>query len=253
MRPFVVVVFLALCSFLVVAQTFEEEMEKGDAAHDVYDHQTALTHYKAAFSMDENNCEAAWKVSRAYADIGDEKEAVEERKEYFANAEDFARKAIALCPDNDMAHLSLSIAIGRVALMAGKKEQVQLSQSIKDEAEKAIELNPENDTAHHVYARWHRRVATLSGISKAFAKVLYGGLPPASLDKAVEHFQKAIELKPDHINHYLELGLTYEELDEWEKAGVQYEKVADLEAKSNMDKKYKAQAAERLEQVNMKL
>jgi tetratricopeptide (TPR) repeat protein len=235
------------------AATVQEYITAGDAAHDVFDHETALKNYTAAFEADTKNCEATWKVSRSYADIGDEKEGTEERTEYFKKAEEFARKAIELCPNSDMAHLSLSIAIGRVALMAGKKEQVQLSQSVKEEAEKAIELNPENDTAHHVYARWHRKVATLSGVQKTFAKILYGGLPPASLEKAEEHFNKAIALKPDHINHHLELGITYEEMKEWAKANAEYDQVAKLEAKSNMDKKYKAEAAERQKNIANKL
>ena len=253
MRITISLLMVLLLTLLASAETVEEYLAAGDAAHEAFDHETALKNYTEAYELDANNCEAAWKISRAYADIGDEKEDKDVRTEYFKNAEEFARKAIDLCPDNDMAHLSLSIAIGRVALMAGKKEQVQLSQAVKDEAEKAIELNPNNDTAHHVYARWHRKVATLSGIAKTFAKVLYGGLPPASLEKAEEHFQKAIELKPDHINHYLELGITYEMMNEWQKANAAYDKVASLEAKSNMDKKYKAEAAARQKDIAKKL
>jgi tetratricopeptide (TPR) repeat protein len=228
-------------------------MAAGDAAHDVFDHETALKNYKAAFNADAKNCEAAWKVSRALANIGDERTDKAERTDYFNKAEAFAKTAIELCPDSDMAHLSMSIAVGRVALMAGKKEQVQLSQVVKDEAEKAIQLNPNNDTAHHVYARWHRKVATLSGVSKTFAKILYGGLPDASLDKAVEHFQKAIALKPDYNNHYLELGITYEMMNEWVKANDAYKKAMAVEAKGSMEKKYKAEAAERQKLVAEKI
>ncbi|MBN1481339.1 hypothetical protein EH223_03100 [candidate division KSB1 bacterium] len=253
MRVVLSLLMVLLFVTLTNAETVEEYIAAGDAAHDEFDHETALKNYSAAFAADATNCEAAWKISRAYADIGDEKEGKEERTNYFNKAEEYARKAIDLCPDSDMAHLSLSIAIGRVALMAGKKEQVQLSQAVKDEAEKAIALNPENDTAHHVYARWHRKVATLSGVSKTFAKILYGGLPPASLEKAEEHFKKAIALKPDHINHHLELGITYEEMKEWSKANAAYEKVAALEAKGNMEKKYKAEAAERQKNIANKL
>mgnify|MGYP001040884218 CR=1 FL=1 len=248
-----IVLFCMILSVVAVSQTVEEHLTQGDVAYDANDNDTALDHYLAAFELDNTNCEAAWKASRSYADRGDAQDDKDARLENFELAEEYARTAITLCPNNDMAHLSLSIAIGRVALMSGKKEQVQLSQTVKDEAEKAIELNPDNDIAHHVYARWHRKVATLSGISKTFAKILYGGLPPASLDKAVEHFQKAIELKPDHVNHHLELGITYEEMGEWAKAKTQYEKVAALPTKASMDPKYKAEAAERLVNVEKKI
>ena len=253
MRILMPLLLVLLCGILVNAETVEELLTQGDAAYDALDNEAALKSYKAALEADAQNCDAAWKTSRSYADIGDEKEGKEERTEYFKKAEDYARKAIDLCPSSDMAHLSLSIAIGRVALMEGKKKQVQLSQAVKDEAEKAIELNPDNDIAHHVYARWHRKVATLSGVAKAFAKVLYGGLPPASLDKAIEHFQKAIAINPDNINHHLELGITYEEMNEWAKANAEYDKVASLDATKSMDPKYKAEAAERQKKIAKKL
>jgi tetratricopeptide (TPR) repeat protein len=243
---------LLLLTTWVAAATFEEFMAQGDTAFDIYDNEAALTAYQSAFALNSNDCDAAWKVSRAYADIGDDKTVKEERIENFNKAEEFARKAIAICPNSDMAHLQLSIAIGRVALMAGKKEQVQLSQAVKDEAEKALELNPNNDTAHHVYARWHRKVATLSGIQKAFAKILYGGLPPASLEDAEKHFLKAIELNPEHINHHLELGLTYLEMKQNDKAEASFRKALELPAKNSKDKEYQAEAAEQLKKLTGK-
>jgi tetratricopeptide (TPR) repeat protein len=243
---------LFLLTTWVAATTFEEFMAQGDTAFDIYDNELALTAYQSAYALNPNDCDAAWKVSRAFADVGDDKTDKAERIDNFTKAEEFARKAIAICPNSDMAHLQLSIAIGRVALMAGKKEQVQLSQAVKDEAEKALELNPDNDTAHHVYARWHRKVATLSGIQKTFAKILYGGLPPASLEQAEKHFLKAIELKPDHINHYLELGITYVEMNQKEKAAAAFRKALELPAKSSKDKEYQAEAAAQLKEVTGK-
>lgn len=231
----------------------DESIAKGDAAYDNSDNQTALVHYTEALAQDPSNCEAAWKISRAYADIGDDKTEKEERSANFDKANEFAQKAIALCPNSDNAHLYLSIAIGRVALMSGKKEQVQLSQTIKEEAEKAIELNPDNDIAHHVYARWHRKIATLSGFAKTFAKVLYGGLPPASLEQAVSHLQKACELDPKSVNHQLELGITYETMKEWQKAKESYTKAISLPSSKTKDEKYKAEAKERLQEVSNKI
>lgn len=248
----VLLAILLFCTF-ASGQSVEDYLAKGDAAYDNNDDEAALVQYKTAFETDNSSCDAAWKTSRAYSDIGDTKEEDEERTKLFTLAEEYARKAIEICPNSDMAHLQLSIAIGRVALMSGKKKQVQLSQSVKDEAEKALELNPNNDTAHHVYARWHRKVATLSGVAKAFAKVLYGGLPPASLEKAEEHFEKAIELNPEHINHYYEAGLTYEMSKKWQKAADCYKKVAELPAKDSEDEKHKRDAAERLIEVNKML
>ena len=245
-------IFLLVFGTLVFSAA-DELITKGDAAYDNNDNKTALVHYTAALEQDPQNCDAAWKISRAYADIGDDKTSKEERTAHFNKANDFAQKAISLCPENDNAHLYLSVAIGRVALMAGKKTQVQLSQTIKDEAEKAIELNPENAVAHHVYARWHRKVATLSGVAKAFAKVLYGGLPPASLEQAVAHLQKSVDLDPDNVNNRLELGITYEMMNNWQSAKQSYEKAIALPATKHKDGTYQEEAKERLKKVTSKI
>jgi len=232
--------------------TVAGHMQKGDVAYDNYDNESALEYFLLAYQADTTNCEATWKVSRSYVDVGEFAEE-KKQKEYYAEGDKFARKAIALCPDNADAHLSLSVAVGRVALISGKKKQVQLSAVVKEEAMKALELDPSNDIAHHVLARWHRKVANLGGLQKTFAKILYGGLPDASNEKAIEHFQKAIELDPDYVNHHLELGLTYEEVDEWELAKAEYDKVLELPVSSSDDEEYKKTAAERLEKVNKKI
>ena len=233
-------------------QTVESYLAQGDSAYEAFDNEAALQAYEKAVELDSANCEALWKAARAHVDVGEKADKKGQREHYY-KAEALARKAVAVCPKNDMAHLELAIAVGRVALMEGGKKKVRLSREVKAEAEKALELNPQNDIAHHVLARWHREVANLSGLLKAFAKVLYGGLPPASHEQAVEHFKKAIEIAPDFINHHLELGITYEDMKEWELAKAEYEKVLELPIKDSDDEDHKAEAAERLKKVSKKI
>jgi len=253
-KLFAVLFILVVCAYAQesIDSTFTDYMQKGDEAYDAYDNETALQNYLLAYQADTTSCEATWKVSRGYVDVGEFAEENKQKEDY-ASGEKFARLAIAICPDNADAHLSLAVAVGRVALISGKKKQVKLSAVVKDESLKALELDPNKDIAHHVLARWHRKVANLGGIQKVFAKILYGGLPDASNEKSVEHFKKAIELKPTYINHHLELGLTYEEMKEWELAKAEYEKVAELPISSSDDEDHKKTAAEQLEKVNKKL
>ena len=230
----------------------ESYIAKGDSARDIFDQQEALKNYQLAYQIDSTNCEALWKISRAHVDIGEESDKKLQKENYYT-AEKFARKAVAQCPDNADAHLTLAIAVGRVALLEGGKKKVELSKEVKAEAEKALELNPDKDIEHHVLARWHREVANLSGFLKVFAKILYGGLPPASVDKAVEHFEKAVVLNPGFVNHHLELGITFQEMKEWQKAKEQYELVQQLPEKESDDKRHKEDATERLIEVNKKI
>lgn len=252
MKKMVWVVLLLAAGVWAQDLTPEALIAEGDSAFDAFDNQAALEFYTQALQQDSTNCEALWKTSRAYTDLGEVLKD-DEQKAYYQKADAYADKAIAACPDNSNAHLFKSVAIGRVALISGKKQQVQLSAVVKAEAEKALELDPNSDIAHHVLGRWHRKVANLGGIQKMFAKILYGGLPDASNEKAVEEFQKAIKLNPGFINHHLELALTYEEMKEWEKAKAEYEAVLSLPKTNADDDEHKAVAQEHLEKVMKKI
>ncbi len=235
-----------------LAQSPVDLIAKGDKARDAFNNEEALKWYRQAYAADTTHCEAIWKVSRTLIDIGEMADKEIQRKNYY-EGEVFARKAVAHCPQDANAHLALAIAVGRVALMEGGKKKVSLSKEVKYEAEKTLELDPNNDIAMHVLARWNREVANLSGVLKAFAKILYGGLPPASNERAIELFKKAIALKPNYINHHLELGITYQELDQYELAKAEYEKVASLPVSVFNDPEHKKEAAERLAKVLKKL
>ena len=245
----ILLVFMFAVSALM-AQTAQEWIQKGDEAYAKLDNQAALNAYQKAVELDPTNYEALWKLSRAYVDVGETLKDKDKRREYFKKAEEFARKAIEVNPDGSKGHLTLSIALGRVALDASPKERIRLSKEIKAEVDKALQLDPNDDIAWHVLGRWHRKLATLSWIEKKFANIFLGGVPKeASLEKAVEAFQKAIELNPGHINHHLELAITYEKMGQKEKAIAEYKKVLELPIKDADDPEHKAYAKERLEDL----
>ena len=253
MSKTIIVVAAVLLASLAFGQEAETDfIGKGDELYDQFKNEEALQQYQLAYEADSGNCEVLWKLARTHVDVGEVADE-EGQKTHYYTAEEFARKAVAVCDSSSDAHLQLAIAVGRVALMEGGKKKVRLSREVKSEVIRALELNPNDDIAHHVLARWHREVANLSGILKAFAKILYGGLPPASNEEAIEHFKKAIEIAPDHINHHLELGITYEEIKEWESAKTEYDKVLELPVSDSDDPDHKTEAEERLKKVEGKL
>lgn len=243
-------VFLFATGNSAFSQSTEFYLTKGDTAYHNFDNRLAMEFYFRAFESDITNYEAAWKLSRAYVDVGETFQDKDKRKEYYQTAEKYARKAVENNPDGSMGHLSLSIALGRVALDAGAKERVRLSKEVKAEVDKALELEPENDIAWHVLGRWHRKLATLSWIEKRFAGIFLGGVPKeASVETSAECFQKAIELNPNYLNHHMELAITYEELDQKEKAVEEYKKVLELPKMDADDDNHRKKAKERLEDL----
>jgi tetratricopeptide (TPR) repeat protein len=243
-------IFILLLVVNGQTQDVQTIISLGDSAYKQFDNTSALAYYSKALEMDSLNYEASWKLSRAYVDVGEGLADQEERKEYYRKADSYARKAVEIDSNGAKGHLYLSVAIGRVALDSGKKEQVRLSKEIKAEVDKALALDPNDDVAWHVLGRWHRKMATLSWIQRTFANTFLGGVPKeASVEKSAECFQKAIEIRPEHINHHLELGITYEELDQKDKAAEQYNLVLELPKKDADDEKYKKEAQELLDDL----
>jgi tetratricopeptide (TPR) repeat protein len=226
------------------------QIAKGDSLFNLFDNKGALEHYLTALQLDSMNYEANWKAARAFTDVGENIEDDDERAEFYLKGSLCARKAVQIDSMGAKAHLYLSISLGRVALDAGAKERIKLSKEIKKEVDLAIKYDPNNDTAYHVLGRWNRKLSNLSWIEKGFADMFLGGVPEeASEENAVAAFQKAIELKPSHINHHLELGITYEMMDMEEEAKKEFQICLDLPKSDSDDDKYKVQAQEFLEDL----
>ena len=241
---------LVACSCIVYAQS-EAGMQiaLADSLYAKFENEAALNSYLQALKLDSNNYEASWKASRSYSDLG-ETMAGKERAKYFKKSEMYARKAVKLDSNAAKGHLTLSIALGRVALDEGPKERIRISKEVKHEVDLAIKLDPTDDYAHHVLGRWHRKIANLTWVEKTFANIFLGGVPKeASNQAAAECFKKAIEISPNHINHHLELGLTYELMGEKEQARAEFQKCLDLPKTDSDDDTYKAQAEEKLKKL----
>jgi len=221
----------------------------GDSLFNALDNQSALKEYLSAYNLDSLNYDANWKVARAYVDVGATLDG-DLRAEYYKKGEFHARKATQIDTQGSKGHLYLSIALGRVALDAGAKERIKLSKEVKKEVDLAIKYDPNDDIAYHVLGRWNRKLANLSWIERGFANIFLGGVPKeASNENAVDCFNKAIELKPGHINHHLELGKTYEMMDLEDKAREEYQKCLDLPKTASEDDKYKQEAKTLLEKL----
>lgn len=204
-----------------------------------------------AHQTEPNNSEVIWRIARTYVDLGDKEKS--EKKSLYLKAEEYARKGIKTDANSSYCHLYLAVAVGKIALFEGGKTKVRLSKEIKGEAIKAIELDPKNDVAYHILGRWHREIASLSRILKAFAKMLYGGLPKASNEEAVKHFKKAIEISPTSIIHHLELAKTYKEMKEWKLALKEINEVDRLPQTERNDWEYKEEAKNMRAKVEKKL
>jgi tetratricopeptide (TPR) repeat protein len=239
-------------------QSVDELLKQGDEAYAQGNDAKALEAYLAAVKAEPDRFEALWKASRSLVDNGDLIDASvkgweERRKKLFQDAAGYARRAVAADPNGTWGHHHLSAALGKYALTLGKKDQVKMSKEIKGEIDKAIELDGTNDLAYHALGRWHRKMAEIGGASRLLGGILFGGIPKGSLVESEAALKKAVELRPDYVNHHLELGRTLAALERYKDAAEEFQRCIDLPAATTKDPGYKREAEAELAKAKKEL
>lgn len=256
LKSLVCVSFMAAV-VLLAAQTADDYIRQGDEAYARFDDAKALEAYQMAVEADPINYEALWKLTRACIDVADritkqEPNWEEKQKKLYKEAESYGRRAVRANPNDTWGHFFLSAALGKYALMLGKKQQIELSRTVKAEIEKAIELDATNDYAYHALGRWHRRMAEIGGAQRLIGGMIYGSIPKGTFEESEQNLKKAVELRPDYTNHHLELGRTYVAMKKYDLARQEFEKVLELPITSSKCEDYKKEARAELEALNRK-
>ena len=165
--------------------------------------------------------ERLWRMARVQYEMG--RLADRDVQEFYIKAEDYARSAIVEDPGSSDSYKWLAIALGAQAKYSDTKTQVRQSREIKESIERAIALNPEDDISYLVLSRWHYKVSGLGTVARTFAKIIYGGVPKASLAEAEKLLWQAIELH-DRISHRYNLAKVYDRMERYEDKKIQLQK-----------------------------
>ena len=204
---------LTLASHGRGADSAEELIRKGDVFYARLQAPEALRFYLPAEELDPNNTRLLVHIAREYRHLMSDATKREEKLRLGNMALGYSQRAVALAPNDPEAQLSLAISLGKLLPLQGNKEQFANSPRIKATAEKVIALDPGNDLAWQIVGRWYLNLADVGTVKRALAQVAYGKLPPAKYEDAERCFLKAIELNPNRLMHYIELGRTYAQMD----------------------------------------
>ena len=237
--------------------TAAEHILQGDGRYTRLDEQGALDAYLAAVQQEPDNYEALWKAARGLEDlsdliIGQDPASKEKRLKMYGDAVAYATRAVAANPDDTWGHCFLSSSLGKRVVLMSIKDQINASKKIRAEIDKAIELDGTNDLAYHGLGRWQRRAAEIVGSKRFLGALIYGSVPEGSFAEAEAAFKKAIELKPDYLDHHLELARTYMAMEQYDLAVTEYQKAIDLAPLIAKDKDFKAEAAIEIQKAREK-
>ncbi len=240
---------LALVPAAARAQSVQEHIGEGDSAYAAQNETGALSHYEAAIAAsDSQSYDALWKASRSAVDLAEFNKDKGTRTGLYEKARADAARAVAVNPDDAMAHFQLARALGRVALSVGVKERVKYATDVRKQALAALAIDSTHAGALHIMGVWNAEIMRLSGFSRFMAKNFLGGkvFEEASWDNARKFLKASIAAEPKRIVHHLDLARVYADTKEKDKAREQYRWVLDAPATEYNDEHYKAQAREEL-------
>ena len=247
LRTVVVAAMLAVTR-VAGAQSAAEHVALGDREHAAMNVTAALKHYEAAIAAEPTNYEALWKASREAVDLGEFNDNKDERTKLYADAEQYARRAVQANGSDAEAHFHLARALGKNALTMGTKDRIKYAGIVRSQALEALKLDPNHPGALHVMGVWNAEVMRLNGFSRMIAKNFLGGkiFGEASWNEARRYMEASVAADPNRLTHHLDLGKIYADTDDKAKAREQFELVVRGPATEYNDKHYQQDAERRL-------
>jgi tetratricopeptide (TPR) repeat protein len=234
-KTLILLVLVAVSSAMAEDPRVTTLVKQGDAEERAGRTRVALGCFRAAEEIEPKNVGVLLRISKQYSDLIDSTKPRETAEQIALKSLNYAQRAVEIDPKVAKAHLSLAVAYGKMTDFVGNKEKLEYSKLIKEETLKSIELDATDDFAWHVLGRWHSGVANVSGVLKLMAKLVYGGMPPASNEDAVKCLKKAVELAPQRITHRGELARAYEVMGKKDLADKEWKVVLTMPATDKED------------------
>ena len=229
------------------AATPDTLLREALAAEARFDSQSALERFLKADTAHPNNPFVLQKIARQYSDLSFDTKDSAEKKRLCTEALSFAKRSVALEPQNAVNVLSLAICYGKLAALSDTRTKIEYSRLVKSSAEQALALDPDYDYAHHVLGRWHYEVATLGAATRLIVRLVYGSLPDASTAEAVRLLQRAAELAPHLPAHRVELGFALLANRQRDAAKLAFEQALTMPQREKYDEEARQRARSTLE------
>ena len=186
-----------------------------------------------------------WKAMVGKMDAAESREA---KWGFGAKALELAERAVVEDPGDAEAHLSVAIVLGKISFLRPPQDRIADSARIGNEAMKAVELDPDYALAHFVLGRWNYELANLSGGMRFFAEALFGKLPQATNESAVDYLERAKELAPNLMTR-AELGRAYLAVGKPELAREELGAAVAMSAGDQDEREAQARARQALEDL----
>ncbi|MFT3681101.1 MAG: hypothetical protein QM791_12555 [Ferruginibacter sp.] len=209
---------LSFLLFIAAAQDINALLKEAARLETLPNEKASLEKFKEVLKLQPTNLLALTKCSELCSRIGKREASEKSAENYYLTAKNYATAALKINPANSDANCVMAIALGRIALSKSGKEKLNSAKEIKRYTDAALKYDPANFKAWHVLGKWHYELSTLNFFERTIVKVVFGGLPPASLKESIAAFEKAKNLSAGFLLNYLEMSKAYKENDQNDKA-----------------------------------
>jgi tetratricopeptide (TPR) repeat protein len=237
---------------MLLPNSFDELIAKGDSLYAQADMQNALDYYDQAYGIDSSDYYLLLKLTRVCNDLGEyyyELRDEDSSEKVVFEGVDFAERFSSLYPDSAKVYAYLAWSYGNQALFEGGREKIKLAHKIKDNATMAISMDSTDYLPYLILGIYNRQIGALSWFERLFANTFFGDVPEGSFEESEKMMLKALELQPGIVIAAFHLSLTYKEMGEEEKEIEMLKKVIELPNLNFRDTYAKRKAQERLDDL----
>lgn len=205
MKSLLLLLGLISCSFWVQGQT--NSLEEAKAFERQYNTGQAILKYEESLKENPNQLSVLVRLIEIYCFGLEEKSQEEIRISQLNKAKEYLNKAKQIdSTQTDYLYVK-AVLLGQLIEVSPVKEKAQFTKEIKSLLDEALSKDPNHVKSLYTLAKWNEEVSGLNPAVRTAMKVIFGGLPPASRENAIELHQKARKLNPGFLANNYDLAL----------------------------------------------
>lgn len=213
------VLYFLFSSLFASSQEINTLIKEADRLESVPNEKGAFQKFKEVLKLHPTHVYSLSKCSELCSRIGQrEKTNTKLRDDYYIAAKIYAETALKIDANNSDANCAMAIALGKSSMSKSGKEKITTAKEIKRYLDASLKTNPQNFKAWHILGRWHYEISKLNFLERSIAKVLYGGVPVATLAQSIYAFERSRSITPLFLLNYYEMARAYKEHNNKDKA-----------------------------------
>lgn len=225
----------------VYAQDVDALLKEAEKSERDLKEAEALSKYKEILQVQPANAKALWKISELTGRIGNRQKDEKQRAAAFTEARQFAETALKEHHADADANYAIAASASRMSSVTSGKDKARSLRDMKNYADTALQINPNHARSLYILGKWNFDIYNLNVAEKAAVKVLFGGMPKATVEDAIRNFEKARAADPLLVISYLDLAKAYVKNHQTDKAIEVLNRLIKLPPKTGDDQEYKAE------------